>query len=77
MIKRIFNVKNFVRATVFAIITFLLYWVTGFLFKSERDLNFNLMMALSFFLINFILGTEEVTWKELFFGKRNKKKVSN
>lgn len=72
--EQLFNIKNFVRALVFAIVTFILYGLFGMLFKNEINWESNLIMSLIIFIINFIIGAKEVTWKQLFLGK---KKIQN
>ncbi len=71
---RIFNSKNLIRALIFGIITFLLYGLVDVIFGDEVDLKSNTIKSFIMFLIYMLLGSSDVTWKELFMGKKALKK---
>lgn len=73
MNSRIFNWKNTLRSLIIASITLLLYCGLTLLFKDEVLLRNAVLMFVVFFLMNFLLGDKNLTWREL-FGKITKKK---
>lgn len=68
-----FTLKNFGKSLILGFIGLIFYYLIGLVFKSEdKDWMFYLLMFLIFFLINFVLGNGNKSWKELF---KNSKKI--
>lgn len=68
--KRIFNFKNFIRALVFAISIVIISKIVDAVFRDETDWELHCINASVMFLISLLMGAENLSWKELFFGKK-------
>lgn len=77
MFKRIFNIKNFVRAIVFAVLTFLLHCLVDFIFGDEIQWNNSLKSSAIMSIVFFLIGVDNLSWKEMFFGKKMRKENQN
>lgn len=71
MIKRIFNIKNWFRAIVFGMLTFILYVLVDVIFDDEINVKSNFIRSIIMFVVFFLLGSQDITWKQLFSGKKN------
>lgn len=69
-----FTLRNLLRSLILGSINLILYYLLKIIFKhDEQDYRFYVIMFCTFFLINFLLGNGNRTWKELF---KSIKKIS-